>query len=384
MRLSEFMNPIPLTPKQEEGFIRIQEINFKKYLWIFVLSIILFEIYNISYVLLYNRDRPQLSVASLVYLFMYILLLAVSVLFLCLIRLHRNLATGSILKMQTFYAIFLLLWTVGITIYDQRVSTNTSLYGIISMSIAILAYMKPKLSIPLFLSSQILLIVGIPIFNNPAHPDLYGRYLNLSVNNITAIFISCYHSYSQRRIYKNHCIITEKTRKLDYLAHHDSMTGLSNQRYLADYLTQWFYQTPFAQKQIAVCMMDIDDFKSYNDHFGHLKGDECLIRVAKAMELQIASGILFRYGGEEFLYLLPDASLEEGMEVAEKFRSAVERLQIPSAVPNKPITISCGVACASLHNREDWKHLLQCSDDALYTAKRKGKNNVTAYQHISS
>lgn len=376
-------HPAPLSNDQETDFIHLVENNFKKYLWWLVLAVGIFQIYNIGYVLHYNIGR-DFSTASTVYLILYILLLIASAAAILLLHFHHLWPKLRILSIQYGYVLFLVAWAIAITSYDQRVSNNISVYLLVSMSIAILAYLPPKFSFPLFGFGYLLLLIGISLFGAPFDSDYYGRFVNLFTMSVTAMFISYYHYYSQRKNFQNHCIISEQNREilkksaeLNYLAHHDPMTGLLNQRFLATYLQTDIY--PYPDKSLAVFMMDIDDFKSYNDQFGHLEGDQCLIRIAKAIALQISAGMLFRYGGEEFLYLVPNLSAADAADLGEKLRHTVERLQISNAKENSVVTISIGCVHGKASNQDSWKVLLQQADNALYDAKRNGKNQVCTW-----
>lgn len=126
---------------------------------------------------------------------------------------------------------------------------------------------------------------------------------------------------------------------------------------------------------IAIC--DIDRFKDYNDHFGHLAGDDVLRHVAQAMREQVREGDgLYRYGGEEFVVLLPEQPLAEAASAMDRVRLAVERLGITTSLGDGVVTMSFGVAEVDLsmdRSPEDW---LRRADAALYRAKANGRNRV--------
>jgi diguanylate cyclase (GGDEF)-like protein len=125
--------------------------------------------------------------------------------------------------------------------------------------------------------------------------------------------------------------------------------------------------------------LDIDNFKAYNDEYGHLAGDEVLQRVAGAIQSQCRSGdAAYRYGGEEFLVTLPEQTRASGVSVAERLRHTVEELEIPHSAeaPFEVITISAGVAAVAGHDGKTADKLLNEADDALYKAKAAGKNRV--------
>lgn len=131
----------------------------------------------------------------------------------------------------------------------------------------------------------------------------------------------------------------------------------------------------------ALC--DIDFFKLYNDHYGHLAGDRILVRVASALKDGCRKGdALYRYGGEEFLVILPGQKLESATLVADRLRKDVEALKIPHEAKNPPglVTISAGVAELSAERPKTADELLKEADTALYRAKQAGRNRVTSYE----
>jgi diguanylate cyclase (GGDEF)-like protein len=128
-------------------------------------------------------------------------------------------------------------------------------------------------------------------------------------------------------------------------------------------------------------MCDIDFFKAYNDSKGHLAGDEVLKAVSRALMNTARSGDqVYRYGGEEFLILLPEQSLDDGLVAAERYRQAIEQLAIPhdSCPPDNIVTISAGVASLSHSEGKSVEAWLNEADAALYGAKQLGRNRVLA------
>lgn len=126
-------------------------------------------------------------------------------------------------------------------------------------------------------------------------------------------------------------------------------------------------------------LYDIDFFKPYNDHYGHLAGDEILRRVASTISEHLRSGdTAYRYGGEEFLVILPEQSLEHSTHAAERLRRAVEELAIPHEAQGEAevLTISAGVAELTPTEPKSGEELLREADAALYRAKESGRNRV--------
>lgn len=169
--------------------------------------------------------------------------------------------------------------------------------------------------------------------------------------------------------------------RLEKLSRSDALTGLANRRYLFEQLkTEWSREARH-DRAVSLIVADIDYFKAFNDSLGHLAGDECLRRVAAALQGQIhrPADMLARYGGEEFVTVLPETPLSSAHRVAEAMRRAVEdmRLEHPASPIGPWVTVSFGVACA--HPKScSLEDLFASGDAALYRAKESGRNRVCA------
>jgi diguanylate cyclase (GGDEF)-like protein len=162
-------------------------------------------------------------------------------------------------------------------------------------------------------------------------------------------------------------------------ASRDALTGLSNRRHLDERIAELWRLTLRPDAQIAVLMIDVDHFKGYNDRYGHPAGDRCLKRVAGAIAsvLRDADDLAVRFGGEEFLLLLPETGLTVASQIAERVRGAIEALAIPheASSAGPVVTASVGVMAGSAAEYTV-ESLLAEADAALYQAKRNGRNQV--------
>ena len=151
----------------------------------------------------------------------------------------------------------------------------------------------------------------------------------------------------------------------------DGLTGLFNHRYLSEKMDEERDRCEKNTCQLSVIILDIDLFKKVNDTYGHLTGDEIIKSIAKIIKVNIrSSDIAGRYGGEEFLIILPETDLNSAYTLAEKIRQEIE---ITTFINDIKITISGGVA---QYNGEKVSELLKSADDKLYTAKQTGRNKV--------
>jgi diguanylate cyclase (GGDEF)-like protein len=168
--------------------------------------------------------------------------------------------------------------------------------------------------------------------------------------------------------------------QLDIIAHLDGLTGLANRRSFDEAIDREWRRARRDGLPLSVVMLDVDKFKSFNDHYGHLGGDDCLRRVAGELRRALLrpGDMAFRYGGEEFAMLLPNTSRAGAQAIAERTRLAVEALAIPhDRADRRIVTISLGVATAARPlDADSWMGLILAADDALYRAKDSGRNMV--------
>ena len=166
---------------------------------------------------------------------------------------------------------------------------------------------------------------------------------------------------------------------LEQLATRDGLTGLANRRCFDDTLHAEWARALRQQQPLSLLMVDVDNFKAYNDAHGHLGGDECLKRVARAVASEMrANDLVARYGGEEFAVILPNQSLKGAAIVAERIRARVEQLQLPCRfAPGKHVTVSIGAATAIAGPDNNASQLVAIADAALYRAKHLGRNRIS-------
>ncbi|MFZ2950815.1 MAG: diguanylate cyclase [Desulfuromonadaceae bacterium] len=218
----------------------------------------------------------------------------------------------------------------------------------------------------------------------PCHPEKerYGRIIvPLKVVNTVVGLLSLYTEPetevsenllnllaslgSQIGIALNNAKLYEQT-KISSL--HDPLTGLANRRFLQLQLEKSFEAAKRYQEKLSVVMLDIDHFKNYNDTRGHLEGDRLLAKFAELLVKELRDAdFVFRYGGEEFLFMLPETDLAMACEVAERVRMAVQA--------ETDVTISLGVASFT-DDMSDKESLVRKADEALFRAKRNGRNRV--------
>lgn len=168
------------------------------------------------------------------------------------------------------------------------------------------------------------------------------------------------------------------------LATIDELTQLANRRSFDKYLEVEWRRMAREKQPVSLIMIDIDCFKQYNDHYGHQQGDRCLQRVAEAIQHSICrpGDFAARYGGEEFILLLPNTPTSGGMHIAERIQHNIRNLAIlhEHSQVAKHVTISLGLATLDPCPDSDPEKLIKLADDALYGAKRNGRDRLMVAQ----
>jgi len=164
--------------------------------------------------------------------------------------------------------------------------------------------------------------------------------------------------------------------KLERLATFDSLTGLYNRRAILSKLYELINLANRYKEDFSLSMLDIDHFKRVNDSYGHLTGDEVLEKIATLIRRNVRdTDIVGRYGGEEFIIILPKTNLSSSWVVAERLRTIIEKAEMKDSAGNLfAITVSQGLA--EWERGEDTYSLISRADEALYKAKEKGRNRV--------
>ena len=176
-------------------------------------------------------------------------------------------------------------------------------------------------------------------------------------------------------------VLDEDERKLIKLANTDPLTGLFNRREGIRRFNQEISHSVREKLPLSIIIIDIDLFKQINDNFGHQVGDEAIRKVAETMKAALRDyDVICRYGGEEFLVVLPTTELAKALETAERIRRVIEKAVIVSKEGKKiRMTVSCGVS--SLQGDDTLDSLVYRADNALYIAKEEGRNQV---QHLEN
>lgn len=176
--------------------------------------------------------------------------------------------------------------------------------------------------------------------------------------------------------------LLDMQKKLEEYSYQDGLTGVANRRMFDQTLENEWIQAKHKKMPLALLLIDVDFFKGFNDHYGHLQGDEILRKTAQLLS---AAGLrskdfFARFGGEEFALILPETDISAALKVAERCRQLIFKAQIANAASSicPVLTISIGVACMQPEGSLDATALIQQADQRLYQAKRNGRNRIEA------
>lgn len=169
--------------------------------------------------------------------------------------------------------------------------------------------------------------------------------------------------------------------ELNHINQYDSLTNVFNRHNFNLRYKQLVKQAIQDKEILSMIIVDIDHFKNFNDNHGHHTGDQCLRKVAQTLQSEVhrSQDMLFRYGGEEFVILLPNTINRGSYTIANRMRLAIENIHFMVEGQRVPITISGGVASLYLHHEEDAHTLFNFADTALYEAKNSGRNCINIF-----
>ena len=210
--------------------------------------------------------------------------------------------------------------------------------------------------------------------------DDKARGLLVTFDDMTAIEANNRDLQDALRLLKHtQASIQQKNQELEALATQDPLTGVNNRRALLQRLSSDFARAMREDRPLSVIMVDIDHFKSINDTFGHVVGDDCIRVVANTLAAHCREyDLVGRYGGEEFVVVLPDLTAKQAHEVAERMRLQIADAAESEDLPLQAMTASLGVACTDTMP-DDYMALIDHADQALYAAKQGGRNRSMVF-----
>jgi len=228
----------------------------------------------------------------------------------------------------------------------------------------------------LFLGALALLYIPNPIMVADYSLTFTSRFI---ASFLAVIIMSYLYEYARHRSY---AALQVLRKKVEQEARTDELTGLFNRRHLYEYMQQSLHRTRRLHMPMSLLLIDIDNFKSINDNYGHQFGDEVLVLIAQTLRESLRNhDTIARWGGEEFLVLLTETGNTAARTVAEKLRATIQSLPIRRDGQDIPMTISVGMHTAN--QTESLDAMLNHADENLYTAKHNGRNQVVDSKQLA-
>lgn len=282
-----------------------------------------------------------------------------------------------IMLAQTIFLSGILTGGIALSLSEQPSPAAISTYFLEVFTISAFIIMPPRISAVLFLASNIIFLLLLPRFQVSSE---IITTLNINTLSMTAVAWILNQMVSQTKVnsYINEKIIIEKNielekknTELNELTMRDSMTNLLNHKNSLRRLKEEVDRAKRIDYPLSVAMIDLDNFKLVNDTYGHQTGDEVLIGIAQILsEGCRTTDVVGRYGGEEFIIIMPDTNDQDAALLLERIKTCIEETSFKDEIR---ITLSCGI---SELNGESVHGILKSSDMMLYEAKKKGKNRV--------
>jgi diguanylate cyclase (GGDEF)-like protein len=363
---------------------------FVKFMFFWLVALIVVSSLRLFAVSLYH-NRPDV-LKEHQWLYFYVLWIAISGILWNILYFELS------CKLEPVYLYFFIITVAGMTA-GALGTYNTSF---LAFSVMIISTLGPMTAISLFSDDDIIRSLGIMllvyiIFLLIASYRLCNQINNLIFNEFMITRLQSEKSQAamvnteleneiRQRIATEGKLKEEKDKAealadtLLTISSKDGLTGLFNRRRFDEFIEKEWNRGMRAKEPLTLIFCDIDCYKSYNDSYGHLAGDDCLKRIAEVLEhfTRRASDFAARYGGEEFAVVLPNTTLEMAHYVAEQIRTGVEDLKIPhqSSTVKDIVTISMGVVTLIPNQEKSTNDLINLADQALYEAKANGRNQT--------
>lgn len=260
---------------------------------------------------------------------------------------------------------------------DQQTVPSISLYIMIVLVVVVFIYYKPAKSAILLTITQFFFILGMVLFQKDTSIVILNIF-NGTIIATCAWVISIINYYSFFNGTMNRELLRKANQKLQILSNTDYLTEIYNRRFGMKRLEEEFSLSKRSGLSFGLLILDIDDFKTINDQYGHIVGDETLVEVVNIIKSHIRKeDVIVRYGGEEFIILLPNTHIEGVSITGEKIRNTIKDHSFNINSHSFNISISLGGVAYPLYKANSIVELIERADKNLYISKNNGKNKLT-------
>ena len=357
----------------ESGDINVKRIAYGAAIAMLV-NIVCIAIFSSSETAYGQADKLWRSCIIASHSIMLVLMAAFFITAMVLRKREKQGVSAKILQYSTFCT--LLAAGVSLVSFDQLVTTNITPYILVCVIAGAVFMIRPLYSGLIYLASYAVFFYCIALAPNTSETIISNRsngFAAIAIGFVISVMMWRNKLLNERQA---RCINQQK-KKLEKLAYSDPLTGLPNRGHFDEMIKNEIALAKCSLRESCLIMLDIDFFKSVNDSYGHPSGDMLLVQVGELLSKNIRrNDFICRLGGEEFILLLPDISLDDAKEVAEKLRRLIEQNEFRVQENTVRITASLGVSVLDHSLDSTLAHQYSRVDRALYQAKKRGRNRV--------
>lgn len=344
-----------------------------------VKAIMLFEI--IMVILWFLQKNSIYDFHSVCYLIAYVFLFLISLI--TQLQLSGNIAAAGLLTKRAyfftyFYNIALMIWTLFVTCLDISGSGDFScvLYMTIVIIIPIVTFISPRFYLTLNIIGSTTVIFFLITYCDISKNR--GNLINFTVFALISCIAGCTYSVTRIKNYADRVKLKKVNQELRFIADHDYLSGLYNRQKLGEVSEVIWNRCVTEQKTLSCMLCDFDDFKKFNDQYGHDMGDRCIKAVADIYRevFQETDPYIFRYGGEEFLILFPGREYQYTSKKAEILQEKLKKVTFRGVKDVQGITMSIGIYTDKPRSVQQMNHYFTMADEQMYRAKQAGKNCI--------
>ncbi|GFZ31835.1 hypothetical protein CSC2_23610 [Clostridium zeae] len=343
---------------------------------------------------IYGFQWDQYNISN--YRFYYLALFCISIVLLLLLNLikkKKKFIENHFSYIQIAMILVVIIWTIAYMESSSEQSiTNSIPYNQILFSCAATFYLSKRQVILTYGLIHILFIGDFIRIHGYANNTIF--FINLTLTLVVSIIIAIRNYDNMIERHKQDISIRNKNlslmkmnntlhfanKKLKEMSDKDFLTNIANKRKLDRMTYMYWNSLKKFSSSLSIMIADIDFFKQYNDFYGHVKGDSCLVKIATSINEVVEKnlGVVGRYGGEEFFVILPNRNFDDAVAICEEIRKRIEEERIPNEAlgENKFVTISAGVATVVPTDDFNLDFFINICDNKLYEAKKKGRNRI--------